>query len=85
MTKIIDLKNGYGMIENYGSRYASLIFPLTLSRVRRLHAKEVISDTEAQIVLLKMGYDLPQTKWIVAVGKINTEQWKAAVNGLRTI
>lgn len=85
MTKIIDLGNGYGRVEGYGSKYASLTFPLTLSGVRRLHAKEVISDEEAQDILLRMGYALPETEWVVAIGKISTEQWKDALKRVGTI
>ena len=85
MTRIIDLGNGYARLENYGSPYASLTFPLTLTRIRKLHAKEVISDEEARDILAEMGYSLPEMKWIVALGKITTEQWKARVNGLGTI
>ena len=84
-TRIIDLGNGYGRLEGYGSRYASLTFPLTLLRIRKLHAQEVISDDEARAILLEMGLEPSQVKWAIALGKISTEQWKARVYGYRTV
>lgn len=80
MAKIIDLGNGYGRIKGYRSRYASLTFPLTLSTVRKLHAREIISDDEANRVFSVMGYEPVQVKWLVALGNVTTEQWRKAVD-----
>ena len=85
MTRIIDLGNGYGRVEGYGSPYASLTFPLTPTWIRKLHARGIIDDTEVRLILLEMGFELSQVRWAIALGKVSTEQWKAKVYGYRTI
>ena len=85
MARIIDLGNGYGRLEGYGSPYASLTFPLTLYGVRRLYAKGHLDRDELQQALLDMGYSEQQAAWLVAVTSVTIGWWKAKVRGYRTI
>lgn len=85
MTKIIDLGNGYGRLDEYRSKYASLTFPLTLSRIRRLHTQKDINNTDMFHILGEMGYRLSEIKLFVAVDNITVEQWKARLPNARTI
>ena len=85
MTRIIDLGNGYGRLENYGSPYVTLTFPLTLSRMLRLYIKGYLSKSELQQTLLNMGYDKWEVAWAIARSSVTVEQWKARVHGYRTI
>lgn len=85
MTKIIDLGNGYGRIEGYHSKYASLTFPLTLSKIRRLHAMGYISNDELQEILLEMEYSPSEVKLLVAIGSVTVKQWRERAHGLGII
>ena len=85
MTKIIDLGNGYARLERYGSPYASLIFLLTLARVRRFYAEGYLSKYEFHQALLDMGYSEREAAWFVALGSVTVEQWKERAHGYRTI
>ena len=85
MTRIVDLNNGYARLENYGSPYASLIFLLTLARVRRFYAEGYLSKYEFHQALLDMGYSEKEAAWFVALGGVTVEQWKERAHGLGTI
>ena len=74
MAKIIDLGNGYARLENYGSPYASLTFPLTLSRVRQLHAENHINDDEAKDALTMIGFEPREAAWFVALDSVDLEE-----------
>ena len=73
MTRIIDLGNGYGRVEGYGSPYASLTFPLTLSMVQRLYVKGYLSRDEFQQALLDKGYSEERAAWLVAIVSVPVE------------
>jgi len=81
---IIDLGNGYGMLRGYASPYASLIFPLSLSIVRRLHCAGYLSDNEAIQTLLNMGCDFACAKWVTLLDSVTIEQWEARLPHGRT-
>lgn len=85
MARIIDLGNGYGQLKGYSSRYASLIFPIGLSIIRRLHVKGYLDNNETMQTLLDMGYEFSEAKLIVAIDSVTVEQWKDRVSGLGTI
>lgn len=85
MNRIIDLGNGYGRLEGYDSKYASLIFPLTFSRVRWLHAMGYIDDDELRTILLSMGYDLSVAKLSVALGKVKVATREEVLRGMGSI
>ena len=85
MTRIIDLGNGYGRLEGYGSEYASLTFPLNSDGLGGLYAKGYISQDEFQQALFDIGHDEESAAWLVAIASVTVEQWKAKVYGYRTI
>lgn len=85
MARIIDFGNGYARLEGYGSKYASLTFPLTLSRLRWLYVKGYLSRDELQQTLLDVGYSEQEAAWIVALSSVTVEQWKGKVDGLGTV
>ena len=85
MARVIDLGNGYGRVEGYGSPYASLTFPLTLYGVRRLHAEGYLSRDELQQTLLDRGYSEKEAAWLVALASVTVGRWKDRLNGYRTI
>ena len=85
MSKIIDLGNGYGRVEGYTSKYASLTFPLTKRYLGKLYVTGCISKDEYRQALLDVGYSTEAAEWAAAVASVTTEQWKARVNGLGTI
>ena len=85
MAKIIDLGNGYGRLENYGSPYASLTFPLNSVSLGKLYVTGYLSRDEYLQALLDVGYDAKVAEWKVAVASVTTEQWKARVERAGTV
>lgn len=85
MAEIIDLGNGYGRFEGYGSRYASLTFPLTRYQILRLHALGFLSDDETKAALLSLGYEWAAVKWSLALNKVSLDEWRKAIERAGTI
>ena len=85
MARIIDLGNGYGRLEGYGSRYASLIFPLTLSGVRRLYAEAYLSRDEFQQALLDIGFSEREAAWFTTLDGVVLKEIARKYYGHRTI
>jgi hypothetical protein len=72
------------MLRRHGSKYASLIFPLHTYFIRKLHYQGYLSDDETTQILLDMGYEFSQAKWIVALDSVTVERWKARLHDGRT-
>lgn len=84
-TRIIDLGNGYARLEGYGSPYASLIFPLTSYRVRRLHVEGHINDDEVTDALIMVGFEPREAAFLVAVDNIDLVEIGRKYYGLGTV
>lgn len=85
MTEIINLGNGYGRVDGYPSPKSSLIFPFTLSQVRRLYHAGVLSSDELQLALLDMKYDEEQASLIVTISEAIERYERGETYGLGTV
>ena len=85
MATITDLGNGHGRLEQFGSEYASLIFPLTRTSICRLHNQGYLDRDEATQALLDIGHTIHQAKWFVGLAGVTVERWKAGLERARTI
>ena len=85
MTRIIDLGNGYGRVEGYGSEYASLTFPLNTYAIRQLHVEGHINDKGATDALIMVGFEPRAASWLVTLDNIDLVQIGRKFYGHRTI
>jgi len=85
MAKIIGIGNGYGRLEGYTSKYASLTFPLTRHHLNKLYRAGYLDKDEYTQTLLDIGHNPEYAKWATAVASITVKQWKKALKHARTI
>lgn len=67
MSTIIDLGNGYGMIEGYKSSSANLHFRLRPSYIRRFYLEGYLNRDEYYYWLSYLGYTSKQIDWLYAL------------------
>ena len=85
MARIIDLGNGYARLEEYGSEYASLTFPLTISGVRRLYVEAYLTRDEFQQALLDIGLSEQEAAWFTTLDSVCLKEIARKYYGYRTV